>query len=122
MSNSALPANLQGKTHSDFPFGLRWIPRSWTAFKWGMPTLVFGHSSFDVVTLDAFSGEVFYHPMPIGFPGDWQISRFPEGPFFAWYFAFTTRSGGHFRIGARWDDVDNYVEFPTLAIKRNITG
>jgi len=58
------------------------------------------------------------HPKPITAPGTWQISKFPDGPWYAWYFAFTTKGGTHFRIGARWDDVDSYTEFPSIAIKR----
>ncbi len=59
-------------------------------------------------------------PYPITAPGTWQISRFPRGPWFAWYLAFTTRAGTHLRIGARWDNTDNYVEFPTIAMKRGV--
>lgn len=62
----------------------------------------------------------WFHPKPITQPGSWQFSYFPLGPWFAWYFAFTTKGGIHFRIGARWDDVDDYVEFPSIAIKRGI--
>ncbi|HDY90435.1 MAG TPA: hypothetical protein ENH82_20235 [bacterium] len=37
MPDSALPENLWGKKHTDWPFFLRWVPRGWTAFKWRMP-------------------------------------------------------------------------------------
>lgn len=59
-------------------------------------------------------------PTPITSPGTWQLSRFPLGPDEAWYFAFTTKGGTHFRIGARWDNVDNYVEWPEVAIKTGV--
>lgn len=59
------------------------------------------------------------YPRPIGEPGSWQFSFFPQGPWFAMYLAFTLPwINLHFRIGARWDDVDDYVEFPSIAIKR----
>ena len=56
-------------------------------------------------------------PKPINPPGSWQISRFPGGPLFSWYFGFTLKNGWHFRIGARWDDVDSYVQWPSIAVR-----
>jgi hypothetical protein len=123
--DSALPPNLmeeveingvrvvRSKRHADYPWGLRWIPRGWTAFKWGAPRQVLGNQKHG--TLASYPG---WDPKPIGEPGTWQLSRFPDGPWYAWYFAFTTKGGTHFRIGARWDDVDSYTEFPSIAIKR----
>lgn len=108
-----LPENLRGKRHTDYPWGLRWIPREWTAFDWGVPRLVYGGTNSWAPT-----GSIpMQAPKPINPPGGWQLSRFEDGPWFAWYFAFTTKKGIHYRIGARWDDVDNYVEFPTIARK-----
>lgn len=108
---SALPENLRGKRHADYPWGLRWVPREWTAFDWGAPKVYAG----DLNPQDF--GDIYMAPKPITSPGTWQLSRFPDGPWFAWYFAFTTKKGVHYRIGARWDDVDNYVEFPTISRK-----
>lgn len=61
-------------------------------------------------------------PAPIGPPGTWQISYFPDAPWwakpFAWYIGVTSKGGVHVRLGARWDDIDNYVEWPEIAWKR----
>lgn len=123
MPKSALPKKLQNKRHDDWIWPFKLIPRAWTAYKWGKPQEQYGNLnpdspsdySFIVDTYD----ELFHDfPKPITGLGTWQLSNFPFGPRFAWYFAFTTKKGLHFRIGARWDDVDNYVEFPSIAIKR----
>jgi hypothetical protein len=122
MPASALPKHLQlihpktGKIvgswpHWDYPKLLNWIPRGWTAFNWGMPKMVFGNQKH--VKIDG--SEPVAHPKPVGEPGSWQVSKYPLGPWYAWYLAFTTKGGWHFRIGARWDDQDNYVQFPTIA-------
>jgi len=39
-------------------------------------------------------------------------------PLFLPYLAFTTKSGTHFRIGCRWDDVDHYYTFPSFALAK----
>jgi len=115
MPDDALPENLRGKNHTDYPKGLQWIPRGWTAFKWGEPKLIDGElNNFKVL------GKARVAPKPIDSPGGWQLSFYPDGPWYALYFAFTTKGGMHFRVGARWDDVDDYVEFPSVAIKRGI--
>ena len=110
MPDSALPKHLQGKLHWDWwgPFGR--IPRGWTAWKWGAPSLVKGRLNEFVHV-----GPAKFAPKPIDPPGGWQVSRFQAGPWFAWYFAFTLKNGRHFRIGARWDDVDGYVQWPAIA-------
>lgn len=128
MPNSALPPNLQildaegrvvgSKPHNDYPWGLRWVPRGWTAFKWGKPRICLGRLIKDDIEEAMKVGG----PKPITSPGTWQLSRFPDGPWYAWYFAFTTKGGWHFRVGARWDDVDDYVEMPSIAIKRVVDG
>lgn len=114
MPDSALPDNLKGKNHWDWPWPFKLIPRGWTAFKWGIPEKVFGNQP-----LESVGGKDCIKP--IGPAGTWQISCYPDGPFWAWYLAFTLKSGRHFRIGARWDDVDSYVEFPSVAT-RKFTG
>lgn len=109
MPNSALPKHLQNKLHWDWPWPFSKIPRGWTAFNWGKPKLVAGNQK---ETRDG-------SPAPIPESGAWQISIFPGAPWpIRWlpiYFAFTTRAGWNYRIGARWDDVDNYTQFPTIA-------
>lgn len=118
MPDSALPENLRGKKHWDWPWPFSKISRGATAFNWGMPKLVRGSQKGVVVD----GAEPAPHPKPIGEPGSWQLSRFPLGPWYAWYFAFTLKNGRHFRVGARWDDVDGYVQFPTLAWRRYTGG
>ncbi len=90
------------------------IPRSWTAFFWGEPAMLLGNQR-------NFIGD---SPKPIGEPGSFQISRYPDLPFpLSWlplYVAFTTPNGVHVRLGARWDDVDSYIQVPTIALKRNV--
>jgi hypothetical protein len=122
MPASALPRHLQlfhprtgeligSMPHWDYPKLLNWVPRGWTAFAWGMPKMVLGNQKNK--KLDGT--DPVWHPKPIGEPGSWQLSKYPLGPWCAWYFAFTLKNGWHFRIGARWDDVDDYVQFPTAA-------
>ncbi len=109
MPDSALPVHLRGMYHWDYPPGLRWVPRGWTAFDWGKPVMVAGNQK------EKRAGA----PAPIGERGSWQLSRFPGAPrplrWFPIYFAVTTGKGWHFRIGARYDDVDDYTQFPTIA-------
>ena len=109
MPKSALPPHLRNRPHEDFPWPFSYIPRAWTAFSWGEPKKICGNQR-------PYGGVM----KPIGPRGTWQISRFPDGPWFALYAAFTTNGGVHYRIGARYDDVDNYVEWPSLARKRGI--
>lgn len=108
--------------HNDYVWPFSLLPRSWTAFKWGVPLLVKGRNILprDLV-FDSASQSIC--PKPITSPGSWQLSRFPNGPWFAWYFAFSgwRKPDGffrHFRIGARWDDVDGYTQFPSIATRR----
>lgn len=157
MPDSALPPHLQGKTHWDWPtfftirwrgkkikIGFAWVPRGWTAFSWGTPSLEAGNQAR--IRLDKKSGQP--GPGPIGEHGSWQISEFPDAPwwlpmpwlaafycavwapglwkllaaaavpFCPYYMALTTRGGRHFRIGPRWDDVDGYVEWPSIATRK----
>ena len=118
MSKEVLPENLKGADHRDYPKFLRWIPRSWTSFNWGVPVKMAGNQKR--VRID---GKLQTEgPSPVGEWGSWQISKFPNAPWFAKYIpaylAFTTKKGFHFRIGARWDDVDGYTTIPTIAVKR----
>jgi hypothetical protein len=110
MPDSALPPNLRGKDHWDWPWPFKYIPRGWTAFKWGKPKMIWGNQE-EVRAGDA--------PAPIGEPKSWQVSRFPDAPgplkYLPLYLAFTLKNGRHVRLGARWDDVDDYVQFPTVA-------
>jgi hypothetical protein len=115
MPDSALPPSLQGKLHWDWPWPFSKIPRGWTAFKWGKPKLLAGNQ------LTERAGA----PAPIGEPESWQVSRYPDAPgilkYLPLYAAVTLPNGRHFRVGARYDDVDDYVQFPTVA-SRVYTG
>ena len=61
------------------------------------------------------------HPgiTPLPQRGEWQLSLVQERkgwPIYVPYFAFTTKGGWHFRVGCRWDTVDHYYTYPTLAL------
>jgi hypothetical protein len=155
MPDSALPPNLRGKNHWDWPtfftilwrgkkieIGLKWIPRGWTAFKWGPPLLLWGNGNvcglFECGSEQGKPGiefvKAFCSPKPINQEGSWQISYFPYAPWwakpFAWYVSFSGKHNpkdGKFsnvRAGARWDDVDDYVNctFIPLPSRRRYTG
>jgi hypothetical protein len=110
-SSRHLPPHLR-RPHDDYPAAFAWVPRGWTAFRWGRPRLILGNQAH------ALEGA----PKPIGEHGSFQIARYPNLPFpldcLPLYVAFTTPGGTHFRLGARWDDVDDYIQFPSIAIKR----
>ena len=118
MPRSALPLHLRDKLHWDYPWPFSKMPRAWTAFDWGVPVQVAGNQK--EVRVDTM--EMKIGPAPIGERGSWQLSRFPGALWpLRWiplYFAFTLKSGWHFRVGARFDDTDSYVQFPTLALRR----
>lgn len=113
------------KPHTDYPWPFSLIPRRWTAFQWGRPQLVAGHMSNWWESASNFSHVLGLPPAPkpISSPITWQLSRFPAGPWWAWYFAWSGKRKAdgkflHFRLGARWDDVDSYVQFPSIALRR----
>lgn len=118
MPDSALPPHLRGKKHWDWPWPFNKVSRGVTAHDWGMPKQVAGNQQADIVA----GAEPASHPTPIGEPGSWQLSRYPLGPWYAWYFAATLKGGRHFRLGARWDNVDNYVQFPAVASRKYSGG
>ena len=66
------------------------------------------------------------HPKPINPPGTWQFSIYPSSPWWAkpiaWYVGVTLKSGRHFRVGARFDDVDGYVQWPSIATRKYAGG
>lgn len=103
--------------HWDYPKWLRWVPRGWTSFKW-KPKQIAG--SQRKVTADGL-------PKPIGESGSWQLSVYPEAPWwakpFAWYVAYSGEAGDdgmyrHFRFGSRWDDIDDYVTILSVATRK----
>lgn len=106
------------KKHSDWPKFLQWIPRKWTAFhNWGKPKLILGNQK------EVRNGA----PAPIGEPSSVQVSYYPDAPWWAkpiaWYVAYSGKKGAdgkyrHYRIGGRWDDVDSYAQWPSIATRR----
>lgn len=120
-----LPHHLSHRPHEDFavwPFNR--IPREATAFLWGPPRRLWGNQTNYV---NVYENGVVPHavaPKPIPEPGTWQVSCYPDlGPVLGRipaYIAFTTKSGFHFRDGVRWDDVDRYCQWPSIAIKRGV--
>jgi hypothetical protein len=83
--------------HSDWPKPFRWVPRRWTTWVGPAPSLA-----------DVIAGEVtLMKPIPQN--GEWYVLR--------GYMASTTREGIHNRLGWRYDDIDNYFEFPSFTVK-----
>jgi hypothetical protein len=116
IGNRCLPPSLRGKAHDDYYFSwLRWIPRSATSWCIDRPPhLILGNQREQSTAPNGARG-----PKPIPSRGEWQVSAVqlrPGWPVFLPYIAFTTPGGTHVRIGCRWDDVDHYYTFPTLAI------
>ena len=118
LGKSCLPEPFRLKPHNDYPWGLRWVPR-W-ATSWCMqepPVQLLGNQKSTAVTPAGKRG-----PKPIPEPGTWQLSgmrlhiNFPI--YIPTYVAITTKNRFHFRIGARWDDVDHYYVFPSIALKK----
>lgn len=118
MPKDVLPEKLQEARHWDWPWPLSLIPRAWTSFDWGPPKQIAGDQM-----LRAEGG----YPKPIGEPRSWQLSVYPGAPWwakpFAWYVAYSGKAGKdgnyrHFRLGTRWDDVDNYCTILSIASRK----
>lgn len=114
-SSHYLPSPLARREHDDYLIpGLSLMPRAWTTFDWGKPRMILGNQKQNL------AGD----PKPIGERGSFQLSVYPDlPPPFCWipaYFAFTLSNGLHFRLGARWDDVDSYTVVPSVAVKTEV--
>lgn len=99
------------KKHWDYPWPFKWIPRKWTAVKWGPPKKLWGTQARKRKPV----GQAWWSPKPVGEPNSWIVCFYPEAPgvmrrvplYFAW-------SGGkakdgwyrHIRVGLRYDDVE----------------
>jgi hypothetical protein len=96
----SLTAAVPPGRHTDWPWPLSYIPRSWTAVEsQRKPVQVLGTVG---------KGENLDVPKPGRFTLAWPP-----------YFAVTGPRGIHFRIGvARYDYVDEYYQIPTVALKR----
>lgn len=123
--NQVLPENLKGQKHNDWPWPFKQIPRAWTAFDLGPPKQILGNQKQMDARVDKKSCKIV--PAPIGLPNSWQISRYPKAPKpFCWlplYFAWSGKRGSdgkypHFRIGARFDNIDSYAQFPSIAFRK----
>ncbi len=85
--------------HSDWMFPFCYIPRRWTAWEsTRFPIRLLGNTPIGPKG-----------PKPIPERGYWHVSWPP-------YFAFQTRSGWHGRIGVRFDNIDDYYQFPSFKI------
>lgn len=91
--------------HSDWPWPFSYIPRNWTAFNSTIPPIKIAGTETD-------------EHLDIPERGKWVIAGF-ERRRIPVYFAMTTLSGWHFRIGLlRYDYVDHYYTGPTFTLKR----
>lgn len=107
MPNSALPDNLKGRRHEDWPWPFSLIPRGWTAFKINkVPTL--------------FIGEVYEWEFggirPVQLMG-WHIdfiviNKYIKVPI--WFCITFKNSKKYFGFGMRWDGSDDYYQFPSI--------
>lgn len=108
MPRSALPDYWKDKTHTDWPWPFKWVPRAWTSFNTGIfgkpPKKLLGNG-----WMGELDGVAF--PKPVPKPGQWLIAWPP-------YVAFTTKGGWHVRAGCRYDDLDLYYTVPTFANKQ----
>jgi len=117
VGRGCLPEHLKERLHDDYDIpGTKWIPFAATSFCFVEPPIqILGNQDFNYPGLNNKMG-----PKPIPLPGQWQFTIVQEKkgwPLYLPYFAFTTKGGIHFRIGARWDDIDNYYVFPSFGIK-----
>src|SRR5574341_1308529 len=110
MSRECLPEPLRDQRHTDWIWPFSYIPRAWTSFCHGRfsvpPIRRLGNTP-----LTGWRDTTFLYPKPIPPPGHWHLAS-------PLYFAFTTKRGLHFRIGARFDDVDGYYTIPSLTLKK----
>jgi hypothetical protein len=117
IGKGAVPLHLKDAPHGDYLF-FKSIPVSWSSFRFSEPPkLLIGNNLLFHKGRDGG-----YGPAPIPQKGGWQIAVIQEKtgwPIFLPYFAITTGGGWHFRIGCRWDDVDHYYVFPSIAVTHN---
>jgi hypothetical protein len=108
--------------HTDWPWPFKWVPRSWTAVRWGPPKMIWG----DQIRKRKPVGQDRWAPAPIGEPSSFQVSRYPGAPgplkYLPLYLAISLPKDTngwyrHFRLGCRWDDVDGYCTW-SIAMRR----
>jgi hypothetical protein len=96
-------------THSDWIWPFRYVPRRWTILCGNPPQKALGTTPLRTAQ---FHGLQVRYPQPIPPPGHWHFTTWPI------YFGMSTRSGWHFRIGVRYDDIDGYYTWPSFTLKR----
>lgn len=95
--------------------------------------MLLGTQENGVLHESARPGRDLWAPKPIGESHSWQVSWYPDAPWWAkltglaFYVAFSTRRGAdgkfrHFRVGTRWDDVDDYATVFAFATRRFTGG
>ncbi len=114
-----LPDYLKTKKHNDYTFlfrPLRFLPFAATSFCFEEPPIMIlgNQKSFEFSRNKSLKG-----PKPVPKAGEYQLSVIQVKknlPLFLPYFAITFKNNLHFRIGCRWDDVDHYYVFPSIAL------
>lgn len=118
---SEWPDILRGK-HTDWPFFLQWVPRSWTAYFGEPPKKIAGNApeyqfwyKFTGVywkpCAETDEGAVSYrHPFPIPERGEWWKGT-PD------FYASKSKDGLYYRNGYRWDNIEGYYEYPSFTVK-----
>lgn len=112
MGNKALPYHLKGKRHFDYIWPLCYIPRAWTSYMLCQPPRVIcGNNIRD------WTARVYDIGTDTEKCGVDPVQKMPWAWVFSYPFHFTCtfgKSGYYFRIGARWDSVDEYYTIPAL--------
>ena len=109
--NKVLPDNLKGQNHADYVWPMSLIPRAWTSF-WVMwqPKKLAGNQRIRWIYTNTGS---YWGIDPIPARGYWSIQGVKLAdwlPYLPLYFTMTTKNGGHFSIGVRYDSVDDYYQ------------
>lgn len=116
MPRSALPSHLQDKKHNDWPFLFSWVSRNWTSFKLTQPPhLICGSKVFDYTSRKfcKTSNRTVHGPDPT------QKCAWAWALTWPLHFTFTFgKTGYYFRIGCRWDTIDEYYTIPAIDITK----
>ncbi|MDD5544582.1 MAG: hypothetical protein PHX83_15555 [Acidobacteriia bacterium] len=112
-----IPEAVTARDHGDYSlFFVRPLSRRLTSWKFVEPPILITGTETQKYKPGEETAEL--QPIPAG--GEWQFSLVqinPKYPLYLPYFALTTSRGWHFRIGCRWDDLDHYYTFPSIALK-----
>jgi hypothetical protein len=104
MPDSALPKHLQGRKHEDWIFPFSLIPRGWNAFRLEQPPLlIWGRKVYDITTYMYSDNKIRGGADPC------QRSSWAIAITMPLHLSITFgRTGRYFRIGFRWDTIDEY--------------